>query len=208
MKFYNKNIVDNVRCARKNGKSINALHREFEISAPTISRWVRDIPCNERTFLAARNKEKTHKDFFKHVIDDLKVSKNIAKILLSLLYWCEGSKPPAENCIAFSNSDWHLIKTFIELLRYGFKIKEEKIRIRLQIHTTHNYEQISLFWSKLLSVPLDQFTKPTITMPTLNMKRRDYRGTCTVKYCDIKLLFGIIGLYETFASNTERWPSG
>jgi len=83
-------------------------------------------------------------------------------------------------------------------LRKGFDINEEKIRVRLQLHSTHNEKKEKLFWSKMLNIPLNQFSKSTITNPNNKRKRLEYRGTCTIKYYDVKLLLQITGIYSFF----------
>ena len=127
------------------------------------------------------------------------LKKESAKILASILYWCEGSKYPSSNFVAFSNSDENLVVTFLNLFRLGFKPKESKLKASLQLHTTHNKEEMTSFWSKALKIPKSQFYKPTITKPTKNMKRRDYKGTCTIRYYDVYILLEIMGIFEEFS---------
>ncbi|MFA5051361.1 MAG: hypothetical protein WC499_04600 [Patescibacteria group bacterium] len=197
MKFYDQKIVQEVRKERKKGLSIREIEKKLKVPNFTISRWVRDIPSDAKAFNLARQKEEFLKSDLRSLCDDLKIDKDLAKIFVSLLYWCEGSKYPSSNFVAFSNSDYSLVKVFLELLRRGFEINEDKIRIHLQLHSTHSPKEITKFWSDLLHVPSAQFYKPTITHPTNKMKRVDYRGTCTIKYFDVKLLLKIIGLYES-----------
>ncbi|MFZ6034595.1 MAG: hypothetical protein ACOYUB_00375 [Patescibacteria group bacterium] len=199
MRFYDKEIVVRARKYRERGFSLRAIEKELKIPNSTISRWVRDIGSNNHFYKRARMYEKENKNKLNYLFKNLKITKDNAKIFLSLLYWCEGSKYPSSNCLAFSNSDSIMMKTFIELLRNSFQIDESKIRIRLQLHTTHDENKEKLFWSGLLEVPLKQFGKSTITTPNNKRKRLDYRGTCTIKYYDVKLLMNIMGLYEAFS---------
>lgn len=204
MAFHDQAIVQKVRKERKKGTSIPKLGAIFGISESSISRWVRDIPSHSKKFTNARQRENELKLELQYLNDSLKIDKNLAKIFVSLLYWCEGSKHPAGSVLAFCNSDWRLVKTFLEFLRMGFKIKEENLRVLLQLHSTHPQKKITKFWSDLLQIPVHQFYKPTITNPTRSMKRLDYKGTCTIKYFDFKLLLNIIGLYENLASRYEN----
>lgn len=211
MKFYRQHLVKKVRNERIKGLSIKKIAQKFYISESTISRWVRDIESNHLAFKRARIKEEIWKKTSQHIIPQFRINKDIAKILLSLLYWCEGSKYPTESCISFTNSDWRLVKTFIILLRSAMKIREEKLRARLQIHTTHNYKNLLKFWSELLYIPINQFHKPTVTKPTKSMKRTDYKGTCTVKYCNVVFLLEITGIFEAFAEKygeVPKWLKG
>ena len=198
MKFYERKIVEKARLARKKGLSLRMIEKQLGIPNSTISKWVRDVKSDNHFYKKARLLEKAGKNKLVYLLKNYKVDKDQAKILLSLLYWCEGSKYPSTNCVAFSNSDYVLIKTFIELIRKGFNIEEEKFRVRLQLHSTHDIRKENNFWSKLLKISLSQFGKPTITIPGNKRKRSDYRGTCTIKYYDVKLLLNIIGIYESF----------
>ncbi len=201
MKFYEKGIVEKARLARKKGLSLRMIERQLGVPNSTISKWVRDIKSENHFYKKARLLEKENKNKLAYLLKNYQIDKNQAKILLSLLYWCEGSKYPSTNCVAFSNSDYLMIKTFIELLRTAFDIEEKKIRVRLQLHSTHNESKENMFWSRLLKISLSQFGKSTITVPKNKRKRLNYRGTCTIKYYDVKLLLNIIGIYESFGKN-------
>lgn len=200
MKFHSDDLVLKIRERRKQGISLRNLEKEFGIANTTISRWVRDIYSKEPNFLKARISELAYKSQFRPEVQQLRVDKTSARILASLLYWCEGSKYPASNQLAFSNSDATMVKTFLELLRKGFTISEKNLRVHLQLHTTHNVKAVTKFWSKLLNIGKGKFYKPTLTKPTKSMKRRNYVGTCTIKYYDVKLQLQITGIFETFAS--------
>lgn len=199
MKLYSLDIVEQARQNRKKGASLRAIEKKLNIPNSTISKWVRDIKSNNFFYKKARLFENKNKSELNHFVENYKFSKNEGKILIALLYWCEGSKYPSSNCIAFSNSDQTMMKTFIVLLRKSFDVNEEKLRVRLQLHSTHNIDKEFNYWSSLLDIPIKQFGKPTITNPTRNMKRLNYRGTCTIKYYDVKLLLNIIGIYESFS---------
>ena len=200
MKFYNKNLVNKARIYRKRGLSLRAIEKQINVPNSTISKWVRDIKSPNYFYKNARLQEKKHKDKESFLFNHYSIDINQAKIFVSLLYWCEGSKYPSSNCVAFSNSDPSMMKTFIQLLRKGFSIDEKKFRVRLQLHSTHNKEKENNYWSELLGIPLVQFGKPTITIPKNKRKRLNYRGTCTIKYYDVKLLLNILGIYEQFGT--------
>ena len=212
MKFYSQSVVEKIRKQREDGASIKTLSKSFHIPNTTISRWVRDVNSNSDAFNKARSRENHWKTKYQRITKDLKINVRNAKIFASLLYWCEGLKHPSSSCIGFVNSDYQLVKTFLGLLRKGFDINEQRIRIHLQIHTTHDYQQLVQFWGNLLKVPASQFYKPTITTPTLRMKRRNYLGTCTVKYNDVKLQLEVTGIFESFAKKlcgeVPEWPKG
>lgn len=211
MKFHSDDLVLKIRERRKQGISLRGLEKEFGVANTTISRWVRDIYSNEPNFLKSRKRELECKSQFRREVQRLRVDKIGARIFASLLYWCEGSKYPSSSSLAFSNSDTGLVKTFLDLLKKGFDIDEKKLRIHLQLHTTHDKNAIIDFWSKFLKVNRNQFYKPTITVAGKKMKRKNYLGTCTIKYYDVKLLLQITGIFEEFSKKfgeVPEWSNG
>jgi len=199
MKFYSSDVVNLAREKRIKGNSIRMISRELQISDTTIGRWVKDIKSDSPSYNKNRLKNEDEKQKYNHLFKNLKITEKNAKLLCSLLYWCEGSKYPSSNCIAFVNSDFKLVKTFFQLLKQAFEIDIDKIKIHLQIHSTHDFNEIKKFWSGLLSIPENQFYKPTVTNPTQKMKRLNYKGTCTLKYFDSKILLQITGIFEEFS---------
>jgi hypothetical protein len=146
---------------------------------------------------SAKNKRKS---IAKIAVSRYKLNKTSAKILLALLYWSNGSKYPSSNFIAFSNSDANLVKTFLNLLRSTFPIKESKIRIHLQFYKNQDIKKLIQYWSKLLEIPKVQFYKPTVTRPPKKISRSDFFGTCTIRYYSLDLLLTIMGIYEEVAT--------
>lgn len=198
MKFYTKDIVENARELKKNGAKTREIVKELGITRDTLLRWCFDIPSNNPNHLRHSKIKEEFKNRGTRNTEKLIVNKETAKIFASLIYWCEGARYTNCNCVDFANSDVNLIKTFLKLFRIGFNPKEEKLRIHLQLHTTHDKKEVISFWSNLLNIPENQFQKPTITKPMAKMKRRDYKGTCTVRYYDFTLFNEIIGTYEAF----------
>lgn len=198
MKFHSEHIVQKARKLRRKGLSGREIGKRLNVGNSTVLIWCRDIQSKNPYHLYIQRLKEQAKKRNSGLMDRLEIDKETAKLLASILYWCEGAKYPSSNFIAFSNSDVELVKTFLTLFRIGFRPKENKIRVSLQLHTTHDKERLISFWSKILKIPKSQFYKSTITKPTKNMKRRNYKGTCTVRYYDVYLLHEIMGIYEEF----------
>lgn len=208
MRKYRDEDIESARKLRqKEGYSFAHLQRLTGIPATTIRNWCRDdyigtrwdtlLKTNERKRQAIKTLEK---EIF---ASGVKLDKLNAKLFASLIYWCEGSKYPATNKVYLTNSDPELLRSFILLLRKGFDLDESKFRLHLQLHTTHSIPDMIDFWSRLLSVPISQFIKPTITKPNGGKHRREYFGTCTVRYLDYKIQLRLIGIYESLAKNLK-----
>jgi hypothetical protein len=203
-KFHQENIVRKARELKKKGISSAEIARRLNVGDSAVFRWCSDIPSKNPYHLYAQQLRDEAKEKSRGIVESIDLTEEGAKILASILYWCEGAKYPSSNFIAFSNSDVDLVITFLNLFRIGFQPKENKLRVSLQLHTTHNKEKITSFWSRVLKIPKSQFYKPTITEPTKNMKRINYKGTCTIRYYDVYLLHEIIGIYETFSGKIKE----
>jgi len=199
MKLYLRNIVEKARRLKKKGLSAKNIEKLLGIGDTTILRWCRDIPSDNPTHLFYQQRQEKIKNKESRTISNFKLTSNIAKIFASLLYWCEGHRYPSSNFVGFANSDPLIVRTFLELFRKGFQPKEDKLRVHLQLHTTHDKKKMTTFWSKLLKIPKTQFYKPTITPPTGRMKRYNYKGTCTIRYYDVSFVFKMMGIYEELA---------
>lgn len=197
--FYPSGLVEKARKLKTKGFSIYKIGKELGIDSRNISRWCRDIPSKNPYSRHIKNLQLKNKSEHVEILKELEVDTKTAKVFSSMLYWCEGFKYPSSNFVGFSNSDLGLIKTFIELFRIGFNPIEDKFRAHLQLHTTHDKEEVVSFWSDFLKIPKEHFFKPTITKPTNKMKRQNYIGTCTVRYYDVNILHQITGIFEEFS---------
>ena len=198
MKFHPEHIVRKARKLRQEGLSGREIGKRLNVGDSTVLIWCRDIPSKNSYHLYIQKLKEKAKKRSSGLTEKMKITRETAKLLAAILYWCEGAKYPSSNFISFANSEVKLLRTFLTLFRIGFKPKESKLRAYLQLHTTHDIEKSTSFWGKILKIPKSQFYRPTITKPTKNMKRRNYKGTCTVRYYDVYLLHEMMGIYEEF----------
>ena len=166
----------------------------------SISEKKLDKKSDTKIYEVVKSAKNKRKSIAKIVVNRYRLNKTSAKILLALLYWSNGSKYPSSNFIAFSNSDANLVKTFLNLLRSTFPIKESRIRIHLQLYKNQNIKKLIQYWSKLLEIPKIQFYKPTVTKPPKKIPRSDFFGTCTIRYYSLDLLLTIMEIYEEVAN--------
>ena len=198
MEFHSKNTFEKARNLKSQGVAVGKIIKTLRISRETLSRWCFDMPSNNVNHLRHEKiKIEQRSRGVKHLRKVI-INQETSRVFAALLYWCEGYKYPHCNCIGFANSDVYLIKAFLNLFRIGFNPKEEKLKVQLQLHDSHDRNEITQFWSRALSIPEAQFYKPTITKPLLKRKRNNYQGTCTVKYYDSGLYQELVGTYEAF----------
>lgn len=204
MRRYPDELVKKARALRKKNRySYKALHRLMGIPETTIRNWCMSFDDGTKWDTILASNERKRQEFRQSeigIVNSINLSdKEKIKLLTALLYWCEGSKYPSSTAVTMVNSDPDLMKTFIHLFRHAFVLDELKFHVHLQIHTTHNHKKIREYWSKLLHISENRFMKPTITKPKGGKHRKEYFGTCTVKYQDYRILLKLMGIYEAFA---------
>lgn len=200
------NIKNKIINLRKRGFSINELSRKFSISKSTVSLIVRGIELNKEAKEIIKTKVdngykrtlKTLKsrllrrnlDSYKNSLKNTKnfyFNENMAKILCSLIYFCEGSKG-VRSGVTFINSDPNLIRTFITLFKKGFKPNLKRLRALVHLHSYHNESKQIKFWSKITGIPKRQFTKSFIKKEGGKNKKEGYQGCVSIRYRDVAVL--------------------
>lgn len=207
-KYTDRDIEKARELRRKNRYSFAHLQKLTGIPATTIRNWCNGDNLGTKWDTLLTTNERKRQELKKseiYVVSSIKpISRNIAKILVSIIYWCEGCKYPSTNKVAFVNSDPDLVKTFLILFRKAYILDESKLRVHLQIHNTHNYNNLSTFWSNLLQIPVSKFIKPTITKIKGGKHRKIYKGTCTIRYADFRVQLKLMGIYKAFAKNLMK----
>ena len=208
MEIYDHSVCEKARQLYSTGLSYRKTGEILGISEGTVRRWCTDLNGEDRKIILRNDKRRN--DIKANELKSFSINKidnQHARMLAAMLYWAEGTKYPHSNSVSFSNSDPMMVKFFIKLLRTAYMIEESKFRVHLQIHSNQDQSELFNYWSKLLDIPTSRFWKPTVTHPTNKMKRRDYLGTCTLRYHDCKILLKLTAIYEYFSSGeVAEWP--
>lgn len=107
----------------------------------------------------------------------------LKKTMLAMLYWAEGSKHEKMFGLKFVNTDPRLASLFITLLRECYEIDEKRFSIGLHLHYYHSKSKSIDFWSKLLKVPKDRFSKPYFKKRHKTKRfRKNFAGMCSIYY--------------------------
>lgn len=213
-----KGLLNQAVHLRENGHSFNEISKSLGISKSTASIWVRRIPVKH--FALARLKQRelvgrkrgllvnqANKALFNQEIkksvklnlQKIAPSKVLDKLFCSLFYWCEGEK--TTNLLAFTNSDYTLIRTFLRLLRSGFSIDEKKLRVCMHLHSYHNEQKQKKFWSKITGIPISQFMKAYQKKNTGLTKKEGYQGCVSIRYYDHKVAKEVAYFWQLYANN-------
>lgn len=220
----NKVSIEKARGLRKKGKSYTEIQGEVNIPRSTLHYWLKDIPIPDNIIIgtsenwmskvqrmgALANKAKRETMLVKISEEARKISKSITldkdqmRLVLSSLYWAEGSK--VRGVLIFANTDPLMNIFFVDLLRRCFKIDELKFRLRLHLHDYHNEDLEKKFWSSLLKIPLNQFQKTYFKSRSKNKKyRNNSHGICFVIYNDSRLKEEVTMLSASYAREFTRY---
>ncbi len=198
-----RKLVEVVQSLSESGLRNYEIAKKLNKSTSNISRWCRKAKEITKPSLDSSYQEKSRYQLltsYPIIVDS--EDKNLAMIILATLYWCEGAKYPGSNRVDFVSSDENMQITFIKLFRSVFKdnLEESKFRVMLQLHESHNIKQSINYWSKLLSIPTNQFLNPHITKGKQTRYRHIYRGTCSLRYYDYKILLKISGCFSQISN--------
>jgi hypothetical protein len=201
---------------RTRGYSLSEISHILKIYKSTASVWLKDIELNQK---AQKRLEKRHilgqykamqtvkikRDLIKNKIDEIsvhsikniKLNKELYKLLCSFLFWTEGGKS-TDSYVFFTNSDPKMVATFVKLIRNSYELDESKFRALVHIHKYHDEKEIKNFWSKITDFPLAQFSKSYQKPNTGKRIRDNYMGTIRIRYYDYKIALELRSLYNTF----------
>ncbi|MBD3248316.1 hypothetical protein GF382_03435 [Candidatus Falkowbacteria bacterium] len=206
------------RNLRKRGASYSEILKKVNVSKSTLSLWLRDIELTnkQKEDLVGRRKSRHEGakanrlrriDLTKKIIasakeESLKLKGNSLFLLGVMLYWAEGTKR-GEEMVVFSNSDPNMILLMMKWFREICKVKEEKFRIQVHIHSLHKKSEIIKYWSNITKIKSGQFHKLIIKKTSLkHRKNKLYQGTCCIRIYDKNLFRRImgwkVGILESF----------
>ncbi|MDO8585202.1 MAG: helix-turn-helix domain-containing protein [bacterium] len=201
---------------RRQGHSLKEIAATLNVAKSSVSLWVRDVALSSSAkkillakitlgqFVAAeRKKAKTRAiedGYLRQAREELSattLSPVYKKLLCALIYWCEGTKSPKTG-VTFINSDPHLIKQFLSLLRTSFEIDERKFHPCLHLHSYHSKEKQLDFWSEITNINRSQFIKPYVKPNTGKRIRIGYPGCLSVKYHSNDLARRLLAVGKAF----------
>ncbi|OGN23563.1 MAG: hypothetical protein A3A13_03225 [Candidatus Yanofskybacteria bacterium RIFCSPLOWO2_01_FULL_43_22] len=184
---------------RKSGHSLSEISDQLNVAKSSASLWVRNVKLSDKALQRilickqkgvqkggdARKmesrlaKNKIYKEA-EAEIADLKTSKGINRLVLVMIYWCEGGKD--DSSVSFTNSDPDLTRSFLDLLEKSFGADRRKIGARLHLHEYHDPKIQLAWWSKKLALNEDQFKKFYLKPNTGKRKRDNYPGCVNIRY--------------------------
>lgn len=159
MRVYSAGKIAELKKHRRLGYSIQELMARF--SMPKTSIWYHihsiELGKEQKERIKSRqggSKIRTQKQWYKakgiahQVIKEINAEKT-APIILSALYWAEGSK----NGFVFTNTDADMIKIFLKILRESFGVTNNNIAATIRINASNDGAKCIRYWRKVTNIP-------------------------------------------------------
>src|ERR1700743_3531215 len=169
---------------RKEGYLYGQIARTLHVAKSTAYLWVKDIPLTDaedaKISFALKDahrravagmvsaKAQKHSAAQEEIVREAyeivrggKLDINHQRILCATMFWCEGQKD-VSGSLVFINSDPVMVRSFLNLLRNGFRIDESKFRALIHLHEYHDEQKQVEYWSEITGIPSKQFYKSYI----------------------------------------------
>ena len=161
MRVHDKSIINELIKSRKSGYSIPDLVRIYKIPKTTVWHHVHSIALSSEQQKTLRSRQggsvRRREVFLQEAV--LKAKKLLDGesrefvLILSMLYWAEGSKKVCE----FINSDGKMIRLYLYVIRNIFKVKAESIKITVRIFTGMDENKCLIYWSEITKIDKRHF---------------------------------------------------
>lgn len=130
----------------------------------------------------------------------------IIELAFAMLYLGEGAK---QNATSLANSDPHVLRFVVTVLRRNFKVPVEKIRCDLHLRADQDPQQLKLYWSNQLNLPLSCFRYVAVDKRSIDKPTYDhYKGVCLVACGNIAIQRKVVYLYKLFCDKVSQLDTG
>ena len=208
---------------RKKGMSYSQIKEKLGVSKSTLSYWLRDYPLPkerirelrdwseqriERCRETKRKKKETRlSSFYREQKEEIfPLGKRDLFIAGLFLYWGEGTKT-GSSTVSLSNTDPSTLLFFMQWLTKCFNVPVDKFKVKLHLYKDMSIKKETLYWSRLLNIPIARFRKPYIkNSKTTDMtyRRKFIHGTCNVIVEDARLLERILMSLKAISDHYMR----
>lgn len=180
------------------GKSYGEIGKIVKVSKSSLSLWLRDIPLTKKQILGLKEKKQRAVERYRESMRLKResrlrkcyafqknrwvpLSKREIYIAGLFMYWGEGNKA-SSNALSVANTDPAVISFTIYWIKKCLKVSEDQIYLKLHLYADMDIDSETEYWSNILSIGKDRFTRPYIKKSTrMAIDQRGFgHGTCTV----------------------------
>jgi len=203
------------RRLRRDGWTMPDIARALGVSRSSVSLWTRDVPTPLRQRRRAGVRRPNALERRKHeeiaaMLDEGKrrigtLSERELLVAGAALYAGEGAKTGGS--VRFANCDPLLHRMFATWLRTFFTIDESRLRVAVYLHEGLDLAAATAFWSDVISVPEQQFTRPYRAVPDASIRATKHPMGCAyVTYSCARTHRAVMGLVAALLSSAGRGP--
>ena len=161
MRVHSANKIKKLKQLRRMGYSINELVVELSMPKTTVWYHIQGVRVMPKYIPILKAKQggsaKRTKIYWQKARERaqelLQGEYRELAIVISMLYWGEGSKKGCE----FINSDGRMVQTYLFALRKAFNVQEKDIKPTLRIFSGMNRSKCLNYWSKIAEIPKHRF---------------------------------------------------
>lgn len=161
MRIHSLQKIKRIKELRNSGYSINEIVDKLAVPKTTVWHHIQGVevlPEHRSSLKAKQGGSRKRKE------DNLKIAGERADellqkyevhlgMVLSMLYWAEGSKKVCE----FINSDGKMIQVYLKILRKYLNIPEDRFKITVRYFTGMNKNECLNYWSKITGISKGKF---------------------------------------------------
>lgn len=218
---------------RKLGYTFTEINHKLKakISKSTISAWCKGVKlpsfysskieklnclnrAKGRLIVIRRTKEKqaafvnSIRKKNHYLIEIFESSREIQKISLAVMYFCEGGKWKSHRGLMLGSSDPKIVLLYINLLDSIYAVKRPSLRARVCYRADQNIDQLETYWSKITGIPTSNFYKTipdkrTIGKPT---KKKEYKGVCVITCAGTKIQLELEEIFKILSESKHLGP--
>jgi hypothetical protein len=206
---------------RKQGKSLPYVSKTLGIPKSTLSGWFKDITLTKKQ---QQQLNKNWRDALgkarigavkwhnERKAERLAIAKQqaletiasidhtdraVLELSLAILYLAEGSKKNVET--ALGSSDPNTLRFYLRALGFLYSVNHTGLRCELYLRYDQDPEKLKRYWSKELSLPLDNFKQVNIDKRTQGKTTYDgYRGVCNIRGGGVAIRRRLVYLAEEY----------
>ena len=183
---------------------------ELDVAKGTVSVWVRDVDHVPNPRNRGHPAGPQHPLRVKREAEIARCAEQAREWIVGLddrdlsmfalgLYAGEGAKTGGTVAMANTNPTYLLV--FITWLRRAFEIDESRLRVHLYLHEGLDLPAAVRYWSELLEIPPEQFTKPYRAVADASIRRSKHVYGCpSVRYASTPLKRRVMALIEALVS--------
>lgn len=151
--------VQELKAARSKGFTVPEISEQFKLPKSTLWRLTNSVFLSPETRKQIQSRRGGSTTRFKQrqLVADKEAERILKKlsvrsslpIILSALYWAEGTK----SSFVFTNTDSQMIRVFPYILRKCFLVSDDRLQIMLRFGSTMNSEENTRYWSEVTGIP-------------------------------------------------------